>query len=519
MKGQITKNVASNYALSAVQMALGILLIPFLIKKLGKEVFGIAILSESIIAFVEVGIASFRIALSRYVTFALAQNNQQDFIEYISSGRYILFLASLIVLVLGLTLSLFFPAIFRVPPGQELQSKMLFALITIAIVITIPNVIYWSILYAKQRLDLINLSSSLGVILRAAAIFVLFSFLPTKCVSLATYGIIYLFIRWAQNYFVYIWHKKILPGIKPEFRFFKWDKVVEVMSFSIHTSLGSVSTTIYENMANVLVNIFYGPAANSLYAVSLKIPATIKSLFLQATWALTPTFIDLAAKDDRRRLTTLFFMYSKAVAVISIPVVLLLIVFAHPIITCWVGDSFTVAADLLPIHILPLLITIPFAATNCVNTANAKVKVPNAVMFIAAIVNVALGILLAKTFHLDLFGFAAATTLCVIISNGLFTPYYACRVSKLDYRQLWGDAFCKPFVWSLLIVISFVLLIQLSWGKSFITTASGSLFVIFVYILGCFKWVLNHDEVEYISSFLTRIGNKMRGTKWQESGY
>ncbi len=505
MKRQITQNIASNYALTAVQMVLGILLVPFLISKLGAAPFGVVVLAESMIAFFEVGIASFRIALSRYVTFSLAKEESKEFQEYISSGRYILILTAFIFLIIGLFISAFFSNMFQVPAGQEMQSKILVFLISLSIVITMPNIIYWSILYAKQRLDLINLSTSLGLILRAVLVFIFFSVLPKDWVNLTAYGVIYFFIKWAQNYFIYVWHKKILPGVKPEIRFFRWNKVREMMSFSFHTSLGSISTTIYENMTNILVNIFYGPAANSLYAISLKIPATLKSLFLQATWSLTPTFIDLTSKNDKKRLETLFFMYSKFVAIVALPAIIVLTLAAKPIIALWVGKSFGAAADLLPFHMLPLLITLPFAATNCLNTANAKVKVPNGVMFITAILNVGLGVLLARFLHLELFGFAAATSLCVIISNGIFTPLYACRTSGISYRKMWINSFCKPFVMSALLSGLVILILFAGHWKVNVTGIILSLVLCFIFGSSFFKWGLDSHESQYIFGFIKRF--------------
>jgi O-antigen/teichoic acid export membrane protein len=159
-------------------MSLGFLLIPFLIKKLGEDAFGIIVLAESTIVFLEIATISIRIALSRHATFSLAQNKKDEFMEYLSTGWFILLVSATFVFFVGVVLSYNFTNIFHVPPIYVKESKILFLLITIAFSTVVPNIVFWSVLYAKQRFDLINISASAGRLLRAVAIFILFSLLP-----------------------------------------------------------------------------------------------------------------------------------------------------------------------------------------------------------------------------------------------------------------------------------------------------------------------------------------------------
>jgi len=170
MKTQIIKNLFSNYLVNSLQMILGILVVPFLIIKLGKEAFGLIVLVESTIFIFEVMVGSVRIALSRHATYALAKGDLDEFIQYLSTGKYILFVVGGIILLLGSLVSCFFSYIFKVPLDLVLSSKLLFLLVTSSFFITVPNIVYWSILYSKQRFDLLNLASSIGLISRALSI-------------------------------------------------------------------------------------------------------------------------------------------------------------------------------------------------------------------------------------------------------------------------------------------------------------------------------------------------------------
>ncbi|MDE2028751.1 MAG: oligosaccharide flippase family protein, partial [Candidatus Omnitrophica bacterium] len=449
---QILKNVFSNYFANFLQLALGVLVVPFLIRKLGQGSFGIVVLVESIICFFEVLATSVRIALSRYVTFSLSQERHEAFLEYLSSGRYLLFFSAALIFLLGSILSLNFQHVFQVPSDMVFQSKLLFFIVVFSFVITVPNIIYWSVLYAKQRFDLINLAFSSGIILRAVFIFTLFSVLPSPYVCLITYGFIYLSMKFMENYMVYRWHKNLVPDLKPSLAYFKPHCVREILSFSLYSSINSLAYLAYENTAIVLVNIFYGPAINAVYAVSLKIPTVIKNFFARATWTLNPTVTDLMARNDDAEIKRLFFVYSKAIAIAVIPLCLFIFFMAHQIIGLWIGAGFETAASLLTIHILPLMVILPLEAVGCITNAHAKVKVPSQVSMAVALCNVGTGILLAKVFSLGLYGFALSAAFFTMLYSAVFMPYYSCRLAKISFKQYIMRSLVQPFALAALIV-------------------------------------------------------------------
>ena len=504
MKNQIIKNIGSNYFVNFLQMLLGLLIIPFLIFKLGKDAFGLTVLAESLIAIFEIIAFSVRIALARHATFALARGSKEEFISYLSSGRYLLFACGVVVLLLGGTLSYFFPNIFHVPAHFEQQSRILFFLITAAFFITIPNIVYWSVLYSQQRFDLINMASSAGIIFRAAAIFVLFSFLPSQHISLVTYGCIYFVMRWFENFLIYVWHKRVMPELRLGIRHFQWAKMKEIFSFSGYTMLSNISNMLYDNTSNILINIFYGPALNALYAVSLKIPMTIKNFFLRATWTLTPTVTDLAAKKETARIEQLFFTYSKFVAIATIPLSIFIIFTSHQIISLWVGKDFQEAANLLAIHMLPLIVILPFEITNCVPNAYGKVKVPSQINFVIALGNVLLGIVLARHFSLGLYGFAISAAFCTFLSSGVFIPYYSSRITGIPLKKYILNVFIQPLLLAVGIsIFGFVLVQALLSGFSttFTFLFAEAALLLMVYYVCAGLLLLTPAEKDSVSVF------------------
>ncbi|MBI2095944.1 MAG: oligosaccharide flippase family protein [Candidatus Omnitrophica bacterium] len=529
MKKQIAKNVLSNYIATAVGAGLGLFLIPFLIRQLGKEAFGLIVLAESAIAFFELATVSIRMALSRYAAFSLAGDpDKEEFVEYLSTGRGILLVSSAVVLVSAFWVGLYFPALFRVPPGLESQARILFFLVAAAFSASIPNMVFWSVLYAGQRFDLINLCLSLGFILRASALFFFYSVLPPEAVSLTTYGLIYLAMTLTQNGLIYRWQRKIMPDLRIRLGRFKPAKVKEILSFGFHASVSRLSSFFSGNAVDILVNLFWGPALNAVYSVGFKMPSVMNRLFMEATWTLTPTFTELAAKKERRKLKRLFFTYTKLVALLILPPCFFLMLSAGPLILFWVGEGFGLSAQILPLLVFPLLTSLPFAVSGCVLNAYGKVKLPSRVSLAAAALNVGLAAALGKGFSQGLMGIAAASAIASFFSSTFFMPYYACRVAGFSFREYWKESFLKPFAWSALAAGGGFLAFGAADGgmRALPSLAASAAVPALLSYLGAYFFVLAPDERTKIKETFAEItgglyaaGNKRHHPGLQRSRF
>ncbi|GEM_PF-29553 len=512
MKAQILKNIFSNYAVSVLSMVIGFVIVPFLIHKLGKEAYGLIALTEATIIFSEIATVSVRTALSRHATFTLSQNRLAEFVAYLSTGRYVLFAAAAVVFGVGAVVSLFFERIFQVPPALVMDSRWLFFMITVAVSISIPNIVYWSVLYAKQRFDLINFAMSFGVITRAVALFALFSWLPPEHATLVTYGAVYLVMTWVQNLMTYLFHRTVMPaGTRVRMDRFNIASVKEILSFSVHTSINRLSAIFVGNAVTVLVNLFWGPAMNAIYSIALRLPTLTRRVFTESAWALTPTFTDLVAKNDRQRMEKLFFMYSKLLALVTAPISLTLVFLGPELIRWWVGPEFEVAGQLMIYYSLPLLFGVPFSVCGCINNAYGRVKVPSLVGLGVSTVNVLSGIFMGHLLGMGLFGFALANFISSCVYVSLFGPYYSCYLASISVRRYFMESFVRPLGLALPIMAGGIFGMKALDPDLGITP--GVILVLAVLagtVYGAaYFLILSVDEKKYVNDFVRALRNKL----------
>ena len=513
MKKQILVNVGSNYALSFFGMALGFMLVPFLITRLGKDAYGLTVLAETTVAFFEILTISVRIALSRHATFSLSKNDLESFIEYLSTGRVILYFSAGIVLAIGTFVSVHFTRFFQVPASMGLDSKVLFFLVCLGFTISIPNIIFWSVLYAKQRFDLINFSTSFGLVMRAACLFIYYSYAPAEYRTLSAYGVIYLIMTSAQNFMIYFWHKRVMPeGLRVRFKYFKKERVKEILSFSLHTSLSHASQLLYQETAQIIINVFWGPVYNAIYSVTLKLPNIMRRIFVEPSFALAPTFTDLAARGDRNRVGQLLYLYSKALSVVTYPISFVLIFFSGPLIRAWVGPDFEMAGRLLPYFAISLFFQIPLSLAGCLPNAYGKVKIPSFVSLFSAICNLILCLVLGQGFGFKLFGIAWAALVCSSGFGSLFLPTYCCRIAGLSVRRYWVESLIKPLSLSCIFMVGGFYGLGLSRFSSFmdirlLLTLAG---LTIAYYLTAYLTILSAEEKRHTHDVLNSVRSAVR---------
>jgi membrane protein EpsK len=513
VKNNIIKNIASTYLLSIVGIGLGFLIVPFLIAKLGREAYGLIVLAEATLVFFEIVTSSVRMALSRYSTVSLSLNKQSDFVVYLSTGRVLLFLSATIVLIAGTTISYFFTNLFNVPSAFHDSSRVLFFFITLAATISIPNIIFWSALYAQHRFDLINTSTSVGLVLRALCIFGYYSFVPREDASLIPYGIIYLAMSLTQNGMIYFFQRRLMPLVRFRLRYFQWDKIRQILLFAGHTAISRASITLYKDTATIIINIFWGSAMNAVFAIGMKLPTSFMRIFVEPSWVLAPTFTDLVARGEHKRFETLFFMSSKILAITAFPLCITLLVFAQPIITLWVGPDFSTAAMILRVSMAQVIIGVPFSLMGAIFLAYNKVKIPSLVSLAMGIVNVFLCLVLGVVMDLRLGGMMIAFFITGTVCGQLVFPAYACRMTGFSLKRCWVECFLKPFLTCCLVVgsgILFLISVESELKLNPLMVLVTILTTLIYYILS-FRFLLNTDEKQHVRGLAQSALDKFAG--------
>ncbi|NQT95289.1 MAG: hypothetical protein HQ572_02455, partial [Candidatus Omnitrophica bacterium] len=192
-------------------------------------------------------------------------------------------------------------------------------------------------------------------------------------------------------------------------------------------------------------------------------------------------------------------------SIITIPICLILIFFSHQIISTWVGDTFYLSARLLPIHVIGVLLCLPFAVSSCITTAYAKIKIPGIVSISLVAFNIILAVVLSRVLSMGLYGIAIAAIISQIAYMVFFQVPYSCNIIGLSLRRYMMQSFIKPLLLSILIsgTIFFSIksiMVDLTAVNLLLISLLGAT-VFITYIVG-YKVVFTDIEKTHISGIL-----------------
>src|SRR5579885_1703504 len=165
------KNVASSWMRLAVQLAIGFILSPFILHKLGDTAFGVWVLIFSLSAYY--GLFDFGIlaAVPRYVARFAAANDREALARFVNTSLAACGVLGLLLLSITLVGSRYLDVVFKIPPDFVGSARLLLLILGSDIALGLPLHVLGCVLEGYQRFDLLNLTHIGASILRGLLIF------------------------------------------------------------------------------------------------------------------------------------------------------------------------------------------------------------------------------------------------------------------------------------------------------------------------------------------------------------
>ena len=170
---QLSINFITQMLSFVINLAISFFLTPYVLKFIGKDVYGFVSLANNLAGYVSVFTIALNGMLSRYVTISVAKKDFNSISRYMSS----VVIANVGIMLILLPISIVFIAnlgrFINLPVGAEWDVKLLFFLIFFGFCINLPGGCFYSCTYAANRLDKANISSLISSILRITILMVM----------------------------------------------------------------------------------------------------------------------------------------------------------------------------------------------------------------------------------------------------------------------------------------------------------------------------------------------------------
>jgi O-antigen/teichoic acid export membrane protein len=332
---RLLRNSFFNSSSWAINFLIQLLMIPFLVHRLGMTGFGIYSLLVSIIGYsvlVDLGLGQ---GVIKFVAEMKARGDIQALKRSVNAALWVQMLLGGAGMILLIVFSRRFLLLLNVPPDALAAAQTSLYLCAVAFLFTMVSGTFLSVLMGLQRYDLTsrttivtNLAMNAGIVcalLAGGGI--------TLAVSVvATFSII--------NCLIFLMlMKKIIPALTL-FAAFDLDHFKKLFAFSGYLFVSRISASFCSYILFFVISFFFGPAAVPLYAVPMRLINGAMGFLSTSAAVVFPFASEISIKAGREKINGVLTQGSHLVAAISIPVNLAIAAFAKPILTVWMGNAF-----------------------------------------------------------------------------------------------------------------------------------------------------------------------------------
>jgi O-antigen/teichoic acid export membrane protein len=332
---RIVAGTLVSYLNTGISMLSNFILVPMYLSYLGKEQYGLWIVVLSIVSYL--GLSNLGIAqiVSNLVAGAGAKHEYDGIRKIVATGFWLYTVIVSVVFVLVAGVAVFAPlgTLFKVSGSLEKVITPVFVISSVFFLLQLPLTIFRVTL---RSLNLIYKEQLFGII------FTVIQFLGVLAILLLRIGIIGLSVVYGavgvlSGVILFIYLRKIIPGISISRRFIDLKLVKELMRPSIFFFILQLSGGLIFGTNNIIIGSVLGAAAVAPYAVAFRFLMISSGAVSVFTSNMLPSITSFYSAGNRQQLLDLYKNALKFCLGFGFLAVILLINIGPDLMIAWVG--------------------------------------------------------------------------------------------------------------------------------------------------------------------------------------
>ena len=301
---------------------------------LGVEDFGIYNVVGGVVAMFSMLSGSLSAAITRFITYELGKDNQENLKKIFSSSVTIQMGLAILIIVVAEAIGIWFLNVkMNIPDSRMQAANWVFQFSILTFAINLISVPYNASIIAHERMSAfayISILEAIGKLVIAFLIVIspidklIFYAILMCSVALIvrlTYGA-YCKRHFKECAYHFIFDKELL----------KW-----MFSFAGWNFIGASAGILRDQGVNVIINLFCGPIVNAARGIAIQVNNAVQGFVSNFMTALNPQIIKSYAAQDKNYLKSLLFRGSRysffLLYILSLPI----IIETDTILTLWLG--------------------------------------------------------------------------------------------------------------------------------------------------------------------------------------
>ncbi len=451
---RVALNVASNWVFKLVQVVIGLILVPFLLIKLGTDGYGIIGIVGVIVSMSQLTDLGLRSGLSRHLMAARVKGNGRLFNQLVSTGL-ITYLGIGAILAVVLFLSApYFLSVFKIP--EHLQTEGLFLIRyygawKLFFSFVLPP--YTAILLSYNRFDIVNAIGGVTALLRCISVI---SILTVTDWGLYGYAMAEMVVQVINFSTMWIIARHQHPKLVVRPSLYNHEALRILFSLGSKMYIFNLARFISTKADPIILTTFLGPSAIAFYNPGARL-SDMAAQFVNALrsqlWTMTT---DAHESNNIKKLHRVLVLGTKYTVLLGSIVSAFLFVYAMPIMKIWIGrtpagEHFITCAWVLTCwtaaYFFDYLGGTQWAVLLGMNRLNFLVYL----MAVFAVINILMSVILVGYTDLGVVGVVIPTVIISIVRRPIIL-WHCSRVAGVRPWDYVHHAYIKPL--AVLILVS-----------------------------------------------------------------
>ncbi|MBL8857320.1 MAG: polysaccharide biosynthesis C-terminal domain-containing protein [Planctomycetes bacterium] len=503
------KNIGSTWILNLLQIAVVLILAPFVLQRLGNDQNGVWVTIVSYTGILSLLILGVPMASVRFVAEQVAKKDVVRMNAAISTCLVICTGLGAAALLVGAVLWFVFDTQYlngataaSLPPGTTDGASLAFAMVAVQVAFAFAMRLPYGIFDAYSEFVARNVIMAGELVLRVVATVALLSW-NASLPALALVQILSMLFEFALTLAVL---KRRHPEVRFSYHGFDRSTARAILGFSVFALLLNVGTLLAFRVDAIVISSYLEPAHATFFDVGNKFFDPLTGLVISVGAVVMPLATRLKATAGEAELRDVFMKWSKICLSIVLMIGVYLLVAGPDFLGWWVGAEFVEPSGrVLQVLMLSFLFYLPVRGVALpILMGLGRPKAPALGLLAMGVVNV--GISLALVSSLGIFGVALGTAIPNLMF-AVFVLVLACRELSIPLRSYAGYVVVRAAIGALVPLAALWLYRSEIGLDSLVKLVGAGILSVTVFALTWIFFVYRNDPHLDLSLLRRRVGS------------
>lgn len=432
---QLKAGAALNYVVILLNIAVGLLYTPYMLRMMGQSEYGLYSLVASIIAYLTVLDLGLGNAVIRYTAKYRAEGKTKE--QYEMFGMFIVLysIISVLALVGGIVLYLNMDTMFgsTMTDDEISKSGIMMLILVFNLAFTFPMSIFRSIMNAYERFIFPKVINLIRILLNTVIMIALLE-MGYKAIAMVILQTVFNVSTLIIN-FIYCKYKL---QIRIMFARFQWGFLREVAVYSFWIFLNVIMDKIYWSTGQFILGIVSGTAAIAVFAVAIQLHA----MYMQFSTAISGVFLPkvtgmVTLRNSNKEISDLFIKTGRIQNIVMAMILFGFLTFGRPFVMLWAGPEYCEAYIITCLFFISLYIPLIQNLGITILQARNQMKFRSLLYIVIAAVALILQYYFAQLW--GGIGCAIAIAGALFIGQGIIMNVYYRIKQGIDIKRFWQE--------------------------------------------------------------------------------